>query len=95
MRLNKTLARHVTFTRFCTRLAIDPTDVAELCMLAERAARAGVRNANEGTISSDRAEKAAGLAFGAKARELGYDVEWPGLYPNLVYKGVFHPLPLD
>jgi hypothetical protein len=56
--------------------------VAELLTLAEKAFRAGEREANTGR-SADPARR----RFEAKAKQLRFGVKWPGLLPSLTRAG--------
>ena len=72
----------VAFARFACEHRIDPGDLAELLALADRAFRAGEREANTG-----RTAEPARRRFEAKAKELRFGVKWPGLLPSLTRAG--------
>ena len=72
----------VAFARFASEHRIDPGDLAELLTLAEKAFKAGEREANTGR-SADPARK----RFEEKARALRFGVRWPGLLPSLTRAG--------
>lgn len=83
MRLSKRMMGCVQFARFAVNHSVDPMELAELLTLADRAFKAGERDCNEGSDKSGRAYETAHKRFGVKARELGFEVSWPGLWPQL------------
>ncbi len=91
MRNSKSLYDAVQFANWCDREKVSPGDAADLLSLAKKAHAAGVRACNEPGHSER--EKKAGERFEAKAAELGYTVDWPGLWPVLRKNGqdVFLP----
>ena len=89
MNLPKRYARAVVFAKQAEELELEPKDLAELCVLAERAARAQERECNGENYDASRAME----AFEAKAKPLGFAVEWPGLYPHIKWNGKEYLLP--
>jgi len=80
--MSKRMRSCVAFARFAREHRIDPGELAELLTLAERAFKAGEREANTGR-SADPARR----RFEAKAKELRFGVRWPGLLPSLTRSG--------
>lgn len=78
------------FAQFCVRQQWNARTMAELCLLAERANRAGVRECNEPGYSADPARR----RFEARADRAGLEVKWPGLWPECYDSGVELRLPL-
>jgi hypothetical protein len=76
--------RYIDFARFCVKHGIEAYDVAELVTLAERAFKAGERLCNSGSDRDNKASERTGEAFEAKAKALGFEVTWPGLWPQLM-----------
>lgn len=76
----------ISFARTAWLHDLDPRDLARLCVLAERAGAAGVRETNTPNASAAKARD----RFEAEASRLGLVVEWPGLYPEVSWK---HPPP--
>lgn len=78
-RIRKPYRQAAMFAGWCQRENVNPVHVAELCALTEAAVRAGVREANHGEAAgADRArERVEHYAHAV----LGWDTEWPGLYP--------------
>jgi hypothetical protein len=95
MRLSKSKLFAVQVANFAAEHGMSGRDVVELVTLAERAFSAGVRDCNEGSDASDRASEKAGSAFNEAAREAGFDVEWPGLWPTLRKAGEWVHLPCE
>ena len=81
MRLSNELCKRVGFAHFCANHEIDPTELAELITLANRAAKAAERVCNAGGSEDDKERKAA-RAVEDHARALGLATDWPGLYPS-------------
>lgn len=87
MRLNKSLADAVAFARFCREHQCDPAQLAQLIAQVQRSKSAYERNNFEAHEKHrDEAEK---LAF-----ELGFEADWPGLYPILRKDGRDYFLPI-
>jgi hypothetical protein len=85
MRLSKRLENAVIFAHWCQNNSLTPTDGAELITLAKRAHSAGVRGCN--VPCGPEREERAGQRFEDKAHELGFMVDWPGLWPVLRKNG--------
>jgi hypothetical protein len=83
MHLTKEMMGKVCFANFCIENGIKPRDAAELVSLAKRAFKVGERVAN-GEANS---EHPAFAAFEIRAKELGFEVSWPGLWPVLMKNG--------
>ncbi len=81
--MNKKLDQAVSFALWCQREAVAPRDAAELLALAKKAKTAGERHCNAGTQATEDAEVSAATKFARRARELGYETDWPGLWPVL------------
>ena len=94
MRLPKRLSDAVHFAAWCKREQQEPAAVARLLVLAYAAKRAGERNCNEGTDATHKAELRAADRFEKAAAELGYIVDWPGLWPVLQRHGQDEHLPM-
>jgi hypothetical protein len=81
-RLSGQLRAMVSFARFAQEHKLDPVDLAELLALARKAFNAGERACS--SSGHDAAERRTGEAFEAKAKALGFGVQWPGLWPTLL-----------
>lgn len=80
------MMRFVDFARWCNNHNVEALDAAELLTLAQRAKRAGENYCNEGDRQGGKYERANDLAqerFEEKAKSLGFEVRWPGLWPML------------
>jgi hypothetical protein len=82
MTTSKRYAKCISFARFVREHGVEPTDLAELLTLADRAFRAGEREANTGRSADGARER-----FEAKARGMRFGVKWPGLLPSLTRAG--------
>jgi hypothetical protein len=81
MQLPTKLSNCVHFARFAHEHGIDPLTLGELVQLARRAFSAGVAYCNR--PGTDKARDRAYERFEAKAKELGFGVQWGGLWPSL------------
>lgn len=79
--------RYVDFARFVQNQGIEAYEVAELCRLAQRAFKAGERYCNSGSDRDARNNERTGERFEIKAKSLGFEVSWPGLWPRLAKDG--------
>ena len=84
MRLPKALSDAVHFASWCQNERQEPAAVARLIVLARRAFNAGEVHCNTG---ERRRYDNATAAFEKAAAEMGYRVEWPGLWPTLYRDG--------
>lgn len=82
MTTSKRYAKCVGFARFVREHRLDPADLAELLTLADRAFRAGEREANTGRSADGARDR-----FEAKAKAMRFGVKWPGLLPSLTRAG--------
>ena len=86
-RMNQTLTYAVRFAQFAAEHKLHPRDLAELVTLINASVRAyeradsydGMKRYNKATDAVD-----------AKAKEIGLQIDWPGLYPTV---GSGHPVP--
>lgn len=76
--------------RFAREHNISVTTVRRLITTAKLAATAGVTTCNTG---DDKMEKYYGGLFEEFAKEAGFTVSWPGLYPVLYRDGYAYHLP--
>lgn len=74
VRLNKATEAAVYFARTAANLGADPLDLAELCVLRDRAAAAIVRKECNGCGSADAERRKAD----AKAAAMGWRLDWSG-----------------
>ncbi len=82
MAMRKELENAIRFAVFCREHKIPPHGAAVLVTLAEAAFRAGERACNE-PDSGNREQKAA-EEFEQAAKQLGFGVQWNGLWPTLM-----------
>lgn len=82
MRLPKRLSDAVFFAAWCKREGKEPAAIARLIVLAHKAKAAGETWCNVPHYPRERYDKAM-AAFEAAAVNLGYQVDWPGLWPTL------------
>ncbi len=87
MRLPKSLSNAVMFARWCQENAMDPPAAARLVVLARRAFRAAELACSQNRPGLDERDEAATNRFKAAAAELGYGVQWSGLWPTLQRDG--------
>lgn len=83
MKLPKRYQDAKMFADACSILSITPLRLAELCVLAERAKRAGERACNNPDYDADPARE----RFVAAAFLAGFFVQWSGLYPTCLDSG--------
>ena len=76
--------------RFAREHNLTTTTVCRLIVTAKLAAKAGVTTCNTG---DDKMEKYYGNLFEEFAKEEGFTVSWPGLYPVLYKNGYAYHLP--
>lgn len=81
-RRSRTLEACVVFARWVQEQRVNYLDLAELLQLARAAFKAGERECNTGRSADKQRE-----AFEAKAGEMGFGVQWPGLWPTLKRDG--------
>lgn len=79
--MTKTDRHTIAVARFATEHRVTVDDVIELCRLARRAFRAGERACN--APDPEHAEQRAATKFERLAQQLGFTVDWPGLWPVL------------
>jgi hypothetical protein len=82
---SKQLQFAVFFARFCQEHKVTISSLSEMIELARKAFRAGEQMTDSRT--HDRAKKRYDRvtnAFNAIAKQYGFDVDWSGLWPNLV-----------
>lgn len=78
-KLSDKLTACVRFARFVRDHDVLPGDLADLLHFARLAFKAGERECNTG-VSADKFRD----RFEDKAKEMGFGVTWPGLWPVLV-----------
>ena len=78
MKLPKKYRNAIYFMRMCERADMNPSIMAELSVLAQRAFRAGERSCNIPDYNADPARE----RFELLAVAAGLSVQWPGLYPE-------------
>ena len=78
MKLPKKYRNAIYFMRMCERADMNPSIMAELSILAQRAFSAGERACNIPDYNAGPARERFELLAGAA----GLSVEWPGLYPE-------------
>ena len=93
MTLPKDLALCVRFARFCAEYAVEPADLAELIVLARRAKTAAERAHNIDSEDVRTADDRASERFADKAAALGFQSDFPGLWPCLRRDGNFIEIP--
>ena len=80
--VNKRLQFAVDFANASARMNLPPSELAELCRLAQRAFKAGETYCSIPDRGPQR--DIACRKLEAKAAEHGFVVVWPGLWPRLV-----------
>ncbi len=82
MTLTRRMRECVAFAKFAAEHHMDPTDLAELLTLADRAFAAGERECNTGKSADQQRQ-----TFETVAKRHGFGVEWNGLGPTLKKAG--------
>ena len=90
MVFSKSMEARISFAKFVALHRLQPVDLAELLVLADRAFNAGERECNTGKSA---AAMRARDAFEARAKPLRFGVDWPGLLPALKRRGETIHLP--
>ncbi len=95
MIFSSSMESKIRFARFAKEHNVDPVDLAELLVLAQRAFKAGVNKCNKPGDRYVKANANAQAAFEAKAKSLRFGTYWPGLLPGVIRRGERVHLPID
>lgn len=76
----KAMQAYIDFARFCASTNILPMDAAIVCQLAARIQKIGAKDCNNGTDAADLHRR----KLDELADALGFNVEYPGLWPTLI-----------